>query len=270
MKNYSIIIFLLLCSSCENFWVKEDELEVNLDPLPVIHSYINPEDTLIRVTLNYAEPTVGFVPEDQEYFDPILNAEINISDHLNDAHFTYKNDYFHYANYVVHQDSFLIEEGKSYKITVRTPEGKSATCECTIPNSNVNDINLRKTGEGGGNLYAFEFIDTPGEKNYYAIAVAQYRWDDENAFERYVNLEIISDEIADEQKIFSKYHSMDQYNSRALLLEVDENYYKYHASLKEYYSLRDNPFAEPFTIFNNVEGGFGVMGCYTILMEVKL
>ena len=271
MKNFIAVIFLTLCISCEDFWIKEDDLNMKLDALPVLHSFINPEDSLIRVRLTYAEPTVGYVPDDQEYFDPILNAEIKITNYFNDAQFIYTDEFFHYADYIIHQDSFSISEGGNYKISLTTQEDKTANCECTVPQGKVKEVSLKKLeNSSDGDFYAFEFRDNPGEKNYYAVALAQYSWDNENNVERQTVLEIISDELMDGQKIISKYYSMGGYNPRALLFEVDENYYNYHFSLNQYYQIRDNPFAEPYTIYSNVEGGFGVMGCYTVLAEVKI
>lgn len=41
------------------------------------------------------------------------------------------------------------------------------------------------------------------------------------------------------------------------LRSVTEEYYKYHCSLARQLIVRTDPFAEPVTIFNNIEGGYG-------------
>jgi hypothetical protein len=41
------------------------------------------------------------------------------------------------------------------------------------------------------------------------------------------------------------------------LRTITEEYYKYHSSLARQIIVRDDPFAEPVTIFNNIEGGYG-------------
>lgn len=273
MKNchwFIILLFLLL--SCEGFWLKEDEIDLNLDPLPVIHSFISPDDSLMRVSLKYAEPTVGFVPDDMENTDPIMNAQVVISDGIRESILNYtENKHIYYADYYAYKDNLSINAGNSYKLEVLTPQGETAQCECTVPESNITQIILKRINDSeDGNLYSFEFLDMSGERNYYAVALAQYSWDDENNFERYFTLQVLSDELADGTLMNSKYYSMDGYNPRALLLEVDEHYYKYHTSLNEYYQIRDNPFAEPYNIYSNVEGGFGIFACYKILAEIKL
>ena len=41
------------------------------------------------------------------------------------------------------------------------------------------------------------------------------------------------------------------------LRTITESYYKYHSSLARQLIVRQDPFAEPVTIFNNIEGGYG-------------
>jgi hypothetical protein len=41
------------------------------------------------------------------------------------------------------------------------------------------------------------------------------------------------------------------------LRTITEGYYKYHSSLTRQLIIRQDPFAEPVTIFNNIEGGYG-------------
>jgi hypothetical protein len=41
------------------------------------------------------------------------------------------------------------------------------------------------------------------------------------------------------------------------LRSISEEYYKYHSSLARQVIVRQDPFAEPVTIFNNIDGGYG-------------
>jgi hypothetical protein len=41
------------------------------------------------------------------------------------------------------------------------------------------------------------------------------------------------------------------------LRTISEEYYKYHSSLARQVIVRQDPFAEPVTIFNNIDGGYG-------------
>ena len=41
------------------------------------------------------------------------------------------------------------------------------------------------------------------------------------------------------------------------LRTITQEYYKYHSSLARQLIVRQDPFAEPVTIYNNIEGGYG-------------
>lgn len=47
------------------------------------------------------------------------------------------------------------------------------------------------------------------------------------------------------------------------LRTITEGYYKYHSSLTRQLIIRQDPFAEPVTIFNNIEGGYGNFSGFT-------
>ena len=47
------------------------------------------------------------------------------------------------------------------------------------------------------------------------------------------------------------------------LRTITKEYYKYHSSLARQLIVRQDPFAEPVTIFNNIEGGYGNFSGFT-------
>ncbi|WP_420149095.1 DUF4249 domain-containing protein [Spirosoma sp.] len=49
---------------------------------------------------------------------------------------------------------------------------------------------------------------------------------------------------------------------QAYLLNVEENYYRYHDEVERQNQSRDNPFAEPVPISTNIQGGLGCFGAY--------
>ncbi|MBC7571767.1 MAG: DUF4249 family protein, partial [Spirosoma sp.] len=58
----------------------------------------------------------------------------------------------------------------------------------------------------------------------------------------------------------------------AYLLNVDENYYRYHDEVARQSKVRNNPFAEPVLIQTNVRGGLGCFGAYnksTLVIQLK-
>lgn len=49
-------------------------------------------------------------------------------------------------------------------------------------------------------------------------------------------------------------------------IQLDENYYQYMKSNSRYISA-DTPFVEPTLMYSNVEGGLGIFGSYTVLVD---
>ena len=43
-----------------------------------------------------------------------------------------------------------------------------------------------------------------------------------------------------------------------LLLSITPDYYNYWKSVESHYENRNNPFAEPTNVYENVEGGIGI------------
>ena len=54
------------------------------------------------------------------------------------------------------------------------------------------------------------------------------------------------------------------------LANTSESYYNYELSSQLQYWTEDNPFAQPVTVYNNIENGFGVFGAYnTAVVKVE-
>lgn len=54
------------------------------------------------------------------------------------------------------------------------------------------------------------------------------------------------------------------------LANTSESYYRYELSSQLQYWTEDNPFAQPVTVYNNIENGFGIFGAYnTAMYKVK-
>lgn len=54
------------------------------------------------------------------------------------------------------------------------------------------------------------------------------------------------------------------------LANTSESYYRYKLSSELQYFAGDNPFAQPVTVYNNIENGFGVFGAYnTAVVKVE-
>lgn len=55
------------------------------------------------------------------------------------------------------------------------------------------------------------------------------------------------------------------FNLKVVLYTVDYYpYFKYNQTLNKEISNRDNPFAEPTIVYNNIQNGVGIFGGYAI------
>lgn len=63
---------------------------------------------------------------------------------------------------------------------------------------------------------------------------------------------------------FEFYFKVPFFNLKVVLYTVDYPYFKYNQTLNKEISTRDNPFAEPTIVYNNIESGIGIFGGYAI------
>jgi len=136
--------------------------------------------------------------------------------------------------------------------------------------------------------FIFDFDDNPSEKNYYMIKINQIIIDTiinqsdtlliEN--DKYkIFLEKSNNPAVDLITYGEVFFTDEFFNGNSYSIEIETSYlntygykikyigylyslseenYKYRKSLAVYKNSRDNPFAEPVQVFNNIAGGFGV------------
>lgn len=191
--------------------------------------------------------------------------------------------------------------GKTYTLTVRVPDGRQVTATCTVPGPvalqelALDSAVLNEFGRSRKEYYArLRWRDPAGQVNFYRVAGdSEYTYTTQirtsaNAPVRdtlirtrsswfFNNGSTTTDLGRDGQEFVSGRGRLpiayvwvngQQQASRptgqinAYLLNVDENYYRYHDAVERQNEVGGNPFAEPVPILGNIQGGLGCFGAY--------
>lgn len=179
----------------------------------------------------------------------------------------------------------FLKEGFSYTISAFAPGFESVRATTMIPrpstisNLSIQDISIEpSTKNEFKNIvrYTLVFDIDHFESNQYYHLVFYNEYDSLN------NKFLIDPELSDDQPFLHHYdfgilidredlipgepltfHFVDWVVNHDLkkvyveLRTITQEYYKYHSSLARQLIVRQDPFAEPVTIYNNIEGGYG-------------
>lgn len=261
---------LILILSCCLFLSCEKEAKVKLPeakPLPVMYSYICPDDTLIRLKLTSSAPL--FSSNQINVLEPVPNADVKISGDQGTAQLVFNNYTGYYELKTV---SYPIVAGQVYKMTVTTINGDVATAEAQVPFTTVpiNAISVDAFEENyskGDRIKVF-FTDEPGAVNYYRLAVAfafvtafipDTIIDDARINELYSDVGRDGESVSLDGRFYHQNDSLKYYD--IYLYNCNQSYYNFQRSLRNYSG--DSPFSEPTLIYSNVKGGFGCFAAYT-------
>ncbi len=289
MKNilYIVIIFWIVAFvSCE----KDADLEIPGYSLKLaIHSFISPDDTLLKVHISTNRNVFGT----KEDYPGSLSPEVILTDGNEELVFS-KRDSLGFCSL-----KYTILPGREYKLLVKCEGYPDAYATCKVPlrkeiSINVDTINKYYSyyydsnyppppGSPEGYIeqkVIVKFTDIAGEKNYYNINATQtleylrgkrteiLMADEQDNNFSYELTKIVSDNSLDGKNIsrtFQNHFSLDTALYSAILdavvLETDAEYYKYHTSLQKY-SGTDQPFTEYSPVYSNVSGGIGIFASY--------
>ncbi|SOD90447.1 DUF4249 domain-containing protein [Spirosoma fluviale] len=204
-----------------------------------------------------------------------------------------------------------IVAGKRYTLTVQVPDGRQIRASCTVPepvqldqveldSSTINEYGLirkdyyarlhwqdpaRQTNYyrvAGNNAYTYNFRFQPGPNTPVRDSTGLL-WGDWT----FSSAAMLTDVGRDGQAMRSgrgrlainylwingqQQSSLARGPLYAYLLNVDENYYRYHEAIDRQRSVGDNPFAEPVLVPTTVQGGLGCFGAYnrsTLALQVN-
>ncbi|HEY6162386.1 MAG TPA: DUF4249 domain-containing protein [Bacteroidia bacterium] len=282
MKNTGrLFLSLVLFASC----TKEVKLDLPVkDPKLVLDCFISPQDTLIRAWVSESVPVFG-VNQNQSTGGFIPNATVVISDGVNSQTLFFDSQYQYYK---VSASVFPIVGGRTYYMTVSTPDGKSCSAQTTVPataNTSLTATVANYSYSVAGNGFErkcninYSFTDTPGEGDYYRVHLeeAQYYPLVPQYDSLYNDLYVMAFET-DEKKDGTSFTYTATYDEvvndtvnfnysktktvHLNLLHVNHDYYDYHYRLLNYSP--QNPFSEPTIFHSNVNNGYGCFGAYNM------
>jgi Domain of unknown function (DUF4249) len=283
MKNIKIFISLIISSltmwSCNSFVTEVDPSQLpSTDSKLVLSCYISPQDTVIaaKVTETKTVISTGGTRAD------ITNATVKISDGTKTVQLVYDNNLLYYR---VLPSQMPIVVGKTYTMTVSTPDGRSVSAKSTVPSpisikeikvDSGTSVTIRKLNAQEVKEYYFKLIwqDVAGSADYYrGFGFVQGIFKDRNnsSAQRTDGVDFTStdDKNSDGQLLalsvtYQPARNATQATIQKLtvgLFHSDIHYFNYHESLRKQRG-NSNPFAEPVLLYTNVEGGFGCFGAY--------
>ncbi len=267
------IIFILSCLFLVIACEKEAKVKLpETKPLPVMYSYICPDDTVIRLKLMSSSPL--YTTNQVDVLAAVPNGDVRISGSQGTAQLIFNANTQYYE---LSTSSFPIIAGQFYKMTVTTSNGDVATAETQVPVTSVpiNAVTVETMSDNyqTSDRIKVSFSDEPGRTNYYRIEalysyVSTSQMDtlssDTRINELYsdINNDGANTSLAGrfyQEVDNSQYYSAEYYD--VFLYNCSSSYYSFHKSLKNYSG--SDPFSEPTLIYTNVHGGFGCFGAYT-------
>ena len=290
---YSSIAFVLLFTSysCDNFF----ETTIKIDPPPyqqqlVLHAYLSNVDTSITAMVT---ENIGLL----ELRDTLAYINDAVIEVLIDGVVKYRLDYLeNKEGRLVNYESLRLDpndiEGKEVEFRISHPDYIAISAKQRMPNlvplkrvRYLENAGISDDGEVSSGV-ELELDDPPNEANYYEVSL--YYEDTENGrdiFSIYTtendisveesilyNSHLLSDENFDGQnfkfRLFTNGFDPNDFDPSTLggrflcsWRMLTEEQYLYSRSVRQQENTEDlGPFAQPVTIFSNVENGLGVFG----------
>ncbi|MDI1356111.1 MAG: DUF4249 domain-containing protein [bacterium] len=242
--------------------------------LPVIYSYICPDDSVIRLKLLASSPL--YSSNQIDILSPLSDADVKISSDQGISQLIFNQNTGYYE---LKTNSYPIVPGQVYKMTVTTINGDVATAETQVPFTAVpiNMVTVETIIENNqtSDRINVSFIDEPGRVNYYRIAVlhafvltfqTDTISDDTRINERYSDLNHDGENVSLVGRFYPRSDSTQYYSTEyydVFLYNCSESYYKFYELLRTDLSgIGFPPPAEPTLMYSNVKGGFGCFGAY--------
>lgn len=271
------IIFILSCVVLFLSCTKEAKVKLpETKPLPVIYSYICPDDSLIRLKLMLSSPL--FSSNEIDILAAVPDGDVRISSAQGTAQLIFNQSTRYYE---LKTNSYPIVPGQIYKMTVTTINGDVATAETEVPINTVpiNTVTVETIPENyqTSDLIKVSFTDEPGSVNYYRIAAlhafayafqADTMADDTRIKELYSDINHDGENVSLAGRFYQRNDSTEYYSAEyydVFLYNCSESYYKFYNSLKNDpgSGISFPPPGEPTLVYTNVKGGFGCFGAYT-------
>lgn len=266
----SVLIPLLILSACTDSVTNVDLPEQ--DPRYVMHTYLSPEDSIIRVVLGRSRPV--FSSDNINDTSWKAGAQVSING-ISLSRDSFSNCWSIDANVL------NLQAGQTCTALASFQDGTSIQGSCIIPasvNQSLEFIGYDSVEYTWDPNYIeyyarFRFTDIAGESNYYQVgALISYFIQGEGdtlTYFQHGNLECLfsdngHDGDVNNGRLYILYSGLDPYapvitSVKLYLFTTDKLYYDYHKAL---YSQNNDPFSEPVIINSNVEHGLGAVAAY--------
>ncbi|AQG80766.1 DUF4249 domain-containing protein [Spirosoma montaniterrae] len=306
---YTIVVGLLL-TGCDSLRQEVEPKGLTQEPEKlVVACFISPQDTVLAVRVSRSSPVLGTVNSSQP---DIPNATVTLSDGDRSVTLQRAfNQQIGYLYYRATPTQLPIVVGRTYTLTVRVPDGRQVSATCTVPgpvalqSMTLDSAVVNEFGRTRKEYYArLRWRDPAGQVNYYRVAgnneyvYTSRTGGSPNRPSRdtlirqtgnwfFDNGSTTTDVGRDGQEFVSGrgrlsvayiWQNGQQQVSRptgrvnGYLLNVDENYYRYHDAVERQNRVGENPFAEPVLIPSNIQNGLGCFGAFnksTLSVELK-
>lgn len=178
MKTILLLWLLLAIAACGSLRneVSPSLLSIEGEKL-VVNGYISPQDTLLSVKVSRSKPVLGEQTDALPY--NVDNAIVSLTDGNRVVVLRYLSDKQWYQ---AKATLLPILTGKTYTLTVSTPDGKQVKASATVPkpvpiNQGILDSTIVTVGNRLQKIYSvrFDWQDPGNEPNFYEYA-AYYKW----------------------------------------------------------------------------------------------
>lgn len=263
MKKYKLLLVIsafFTFSACVEDAKNIDLPEVN--PKLVVTSFISPDDTAIALQLSWSKPIYGVNSNGSYKMEP--NATVKISTESAEYSLSYNHNYNCYFS---NHNEIPISAGKKLSLYIKEPNGSSITSECIIPsapNLSFEFIRLDSTMEydqfySYQSLYKVTNNSTDESKKYFNICfwdLVDYDTMNDTIWQQTESILTQVDPGKSKMVTVYSWSNFRIIKSKAVVLQVDEAYYKYNKNALNGYD--SNPFSEPVINYSNVLNGLGV------------
>lgn len=284
MNNIKIFVVLIISYltfvSCNSFVTEIDPSQLpSTDSRLVLSCYISPQDTVIAAKLTETKTVISTGGTRAD----ITNGTMKISDGTKTVPLVYDSNLLYYRAL---PSQMPIVVGKTYTMTVSTPDGRSVSSKCSVPPpitikeikvDSGTAVTLRNLNAKEVKEYYLKLIwqDLPGSVDYYrgfGFVTGTFKDRNNTISQRTDGVDFtgLDDKNSDGQLLTLNVTYQPARNSTSAtiqkltvgLFHADINYFNYHESLRKQRGNNNNPFVEPVLLYTNVEGGFGCFGAY--------
>ena len=273
-----LIFSWAMISGCESTL----DIPVNNEPKLTIISYLTSSE-------GWEKPRVYVYisqsPSDSSSFVIPENLDVEVTELETDYSIRLEWSKWGEGSYFVFPQDFL-KEGFSYTISAFAPGFQSVRATTQIPRpSTISDLNIQELSIEPSTKNEFKSIvrynvefninHLDGNQYYHLVFY--------NAYKNRRHTYLVEPELSDDQPFLKhydygilidkknltpgqplKFHFVDfvvgDNDLERVYVELrtlTAEYYKYHSTLARQLVVRQDPFAEPVTIYNNIEGGYG-------------